>query len=212
MILSHHAVSRHAKRWLDFFIALGAIIVTMPVFITIYIAILIRLGRPVIFRQQRPGHLGHPFYVYKFRTMMKATHRKGGRPMSDDERIGRLGKLIRKLSLDELPQLWNVLKGDMSLVGPRPLLMEYLELYTPEQMRRHDVRPGITGLAQVSGRNEVPWERKFELDVWYVDHWSLLLDFKILLLTVQKVFRGEGVSAQGIVSMTKFTGTDHIST
>lgn len=137
---------------------------------------------------------------------MRANQRNG-RPLADGERMGRLGKLLRKTSLDELPQLWNVLKGDMSLVGPRPLLMEYLDLYTPEQMRRHDVKPGITGLAQVSGRNEVEWEKRFELDVWYVDHWSLWLDLRIIALTIQKVFKGEGVSARGVATMTKFTGS-----
>jgi len=181
------------------------IVLTGPIFVAVYLAILVRLGRPVIFRQQRPGYKGQPFYVYKFRTMMRATHREG-QPLRDDQRIGRLGKLIRKLSLDELPQLWNVLRGDMSLIGPRPLLMEYLDLYTPEQMRRHDVKPGITGLAQVSGRNNLPWDQKFELDVWYVDHWSLWLDIRIFFLTIQKVLKGEGVSAKGVVSMTKFTG------
>ncbi len=193
------------KRAIDIVLAGGALVVLSPVFIAVWLAIAIRLGRPAIFRQQRPGYKGKPFYIYKFRTMMRATHRDG-RPLKDDERIGRLGKLIRKLSLDELPQLWNVLRGDMSLIGPRPLLMEYLDLYTPEQMRRHDVKPGITGLAQVSGRNDLPWEQRFDLDVWYVDNWSLWLDLRIFVLTIQKVLKGEGVSGQGVVSMTKFTG------
>lgn len=196
------------KRTLDVALAAATLLLTAPLFVAVYVVILVRLGRPVIFEQKRPGYKGRPFGVYKFRTMMKSTHRKNGQTMTDDERIGRLGRLIRKLSLDEVPQLWNVLKGDMSLIGPRPLLMEYLDLYTPEQMRRHDVRPGITGLAQVSGRNEVPWDQKFELDVWYVDHWSLELDLKILTLTVQKVFTSEGVSAKGVVSMTRFTGSE----
>ena len=137
---------------------------------------------------------------------MRASERHGRR-LADGERMGRLGKLLRKTSLDELPQLWNVLKGDMSLVGPRPLLMEYLELYTPEQMRRHDVKPGITGLAQVSGRNDLDWDKRFVLDLWYVDHWSLLLDLRILFLTIQKVFKGEGVSGKGVATMTRFTGS-----
>jgi lipopolysaccharide/colanic/teichoic acid biosynthesis glycosyltransferase len=188
------------------FAACTGLLALSPLIIFIALAIRLRLGRPVVFRQQRPGHNGRPFYVYKFRTMMRSTH-ADGRPMSDDERMGRLGRLLRRTSLDELPQLLNVLQGEMSLVGPRPLLMEYLDLYTPEQMRRHDVRPGITGLAQVSGRNNLPWEDRFELDVWYVDHWSLLLDFKILLLSIQKVFRGEGVSARGVATMTKFAGS-----
>lgn len=198
-------MSRSIKRGIDVVIAAAGLVILAPVIIVLYLAIRIRLGRPVIFRQQRPGYKGRPFYVYKFRTMMRATHRHG-KPLSDDERMGRLGKLMRKLSLDELPQLWNVLRGEMSLIGPRPLLMEYLDLYTPEQMRRHDVKPGITGLAQVSGRNNLPWEQRFDLDVWYVDHWSLWLDVRIFILTIQKVVKGEGVSAQGVATMTKFTG------
>ncbi len=136
--------------------------------------------------------MGEPFDVYKIRTMMRATH-YAGRPLSDEERIGRLGKLVRGLSLDELPQLWNVLKGDMSIVGPRPLLWSYLERYTPEQMRRHGMRPGITGLAQVSGRQDIPFSRRLELDVWYVEHWSLWLDAKIILRTVVRVLGSNGV-------------------
>lgn len=205
-------VDKSIKRALDVTLACATLLLTAPLFVVVYLSLLVRLGRPVIFSQQRPGYKGHPFDVYKFRTMMKATRRKNGRSMTDDERIGRLGKLIRKFSLDELPQLWNVLRGDMSLIGPRPLLMEYLDLYTPEQMRRHDVRPGITGLAQVSGRNNLPWEERFDLDVWYVDHWSLWLDMKILLLTAKNVFKGEGVSARGVVSMTKFTGSSETTT
>ena len=199
-------MSRLLKRGIDIVIAGGGLLGLFPIIVAVYIAILVRMGRPVIFRQQRPGYKGKPFYVYKFRTMMKATH-ANGRPLTDEERIGRLGKLIRKWSLDEIPQLWNVLRGDMSLVGPRPLLMEYMERYTPEQMRRHDVVPGITGLAQVSGRNNLAWEQKFELDVWYVDHWSLWLDLKIIIKTILKVFKAEDVSARGMVTMSKFTGS-----
>jgi sugar transferase EpsL len=198
-------VAAKLKRMLDASFATGLLIVTAPMIGLICLVILIRLGRPVIFRQKRPGYKGHPFYVYKFRTMMRSSERHGRR-LDDGERMGRLGKLLRKTSLDELPQLWNVLKGDMSLVGPRPLLMEYLDLYTPDQMRRHDVRPGVTGLAQVSGRNDLEWGKRFELDLWYVDHWSLMLDLRILFLTVQKVFKGEGVSGKGVATMTKFTG------
>jgi lipopolysaccharide/colanic/teichoic acid biosynthesis glycosyltransferase len=194
------------KRGLDIAASCTALLCLSPIIGAVYLAIFIRLGQPVIFRQLRPGYKGQPFYVYKFRTMMRASH-LNGRPLSDGERMGRLGKLLRKLSLDELPQLWNVLKGDMSLIGPRPLLMDYLPLYTPEQMRRHDVRPGITGLAQVSGRNNLPWEQKFELDVWSVDNWSLWLDIRIFVLTIQKVMKGDGVSAQGVATMTKFTGS-----
>lgn len=180
------------KRTLDVILAGGALVIFSPVFVAVYLAILIRLGRPVIFRQQRPGYKGQPFYVYKFRTMMRATH-VNGRPLSDAERIGRLGRLVRRLSLDELPQLWNVLKGDMSLIGPRPLLMSYLDKYTPEQMRRHDMRPGITGWAQVNGRQNIPFSKRLELDVWYVDHWSLWLDFRIVLLTLGRLLGSSGV-------------------
>src|SRR5690606_13543899 len=201
-------ISAHVKRWTDVLVAGACLFIALPLIAAIYLVILIRLGQPVIFRQQRPGYKGRPFYVYEFRTMMRANQRNG-RPLAGGERMGRLGKLLRKTSLDELPQLWNVLKGDMSLVGPRPLLMEYLDLYTPEQMRRHDVKPGITGLAQVSGRNEVGWDKRFELDVWYVDHWSLWLDLRIMVLTIEKVFKGEGVSAKGVDTMTKFTGSRH---
>lgn len=195
------------KRLLDIFVAAVSLIFLSPLCIVIASLVLIRLGRPVVFRQQRPGYKGQPFCVYKFRTMMRANERNG-RPLPDGERMGRLGKVLRKTSLDELPQLVNVLRGEMSLVGPRPLLMEYLELYTPEQMRRHDVRPGITGLAQVSGRNTVEWGKRFELDVWYADHWSLLLDAKILVFSFERVLRGEGVAAQGVATMTKFTGSE----
>jgi lipopolysaccharide/colanic/teichoic acid biosynthesis glycosyltransferase len=164
------------------------------------------MGFPVLFRQTRPGLNGQPFEVIKFRTMRNAMG-PNGRPLSDSERLTPLGRTLRRSSLDEIPQLWNVLRGDMSLVGPRPLLMEYLERYTPEQMRRHDVKPGITGLAQVSGRNTVPWEQKFELDVWYADNWSLWLDLKIIARTILKVLRAEGVSAKGMATMSQFTGS-----
>lgn len=201
-------MAQKAKRLFDVAVAAVLLLMSVPVYALVYMVIRIRLGRPVVFRQMRPGYMGRPFYVYKFRTMMRASERHGRR-LDDGERMGRLGRILRKTSLDELPQLWNVLKGDMSLVGPRPLLMEYLELYTPEQMRRHDVKPGITGLAQVSGRNDLDWDNRFVLDLWYVDHWSLLLDLKILFLTVQKVFKGEGVSAKGVATMTRFTGSSH---
>lgn len=195
------------KRVADIAISATALFFLSPMIAVVALIIRLRLGHPVVFRQQRPGYHGRPFYVYKFRTMMRANERNG-LPLSDGERMGRLGKLLRKTSLDELPQLINVLRGEMSLVGPRPLLMEYLDLYTPEQMRRHDVRPGITGLAQVSGRNNLPWEERFDLDVWYADHWSLLLDAKILMHSLQKVLHGDGVAAQGVATMTKFTGSE----
>lgn len=164
-----------------------------------------KLGSPIIFKQQRPGLHGKPFYLYKFRTMTDERDEKG-ELFPDHVRLTPFGQFLRKYSLDELPQLFNVLKGDISLVGPRPLLMEYLELYTPEQARRHEVKPGITGWAQVNGRNAISWEEKFKLDVWYVDHQSFWLDLKILFLTVLKVLRSEGISQQGHVTMEKFTG------
>lgn len=192
------------KRIIDIVVAILGVIVLGPISLLLALAIRVRLGRPVVFRQERPGYKGRPFYVYKFRTMMRATHRDGS-PLSDGERLGRLGKMLRRTSLDELPQLWNVIKGEMSLVGPRPLLMEYLDAYTPEQMRRHDVKPGMTGLAQISGRNSLPWEERFELDIWYVDHWSLWLDVKILLLSGRKVLLGEDVKVESTTGLTKFS-------
>lgn len=191
------------KRTLDVLVAIVALLALAPVAFLIAVAIHVRLGRPVVFRQKRPGYKGRPFYVYKFRTMMRA-NKRGGRSLSDAERMGRLGKLLRRTSLDELPQLVNVLRGEMSLVGPRPLLMEYLDAYTPEQMRRHDVRPGITGLAQISGRNNLPWDERFELDIWYVDNWSLWLDLKILALSGKKVLLWEDVKVPGTTGLTKF--------
>jgi lipopolysaccharide/colanic/teichoic acid biosynthesis glycosyltransferase len=191
---------------MDLAVAIVGLTVGSPVIAVIAVAVLATMGRPVFFRQVRPGVGGKPFTVVKFRTMRNAVGRDG-QPLADDERLTRLGAFLRKLSLDELPQLWNVLRGDLSLVGPRPLLMEYLPLYTPEQARRHEVRPGITGWAQVNGRNAINWEQKFALDVWYVDHWSLWLDLRILLRTVAKVLRREGISGAGVSTMTKFTGT-----
>ena len=167
------------------------------------------MGTPVIFSQVRPGRDGKPFRMYKFRSMKDATDQDGN-PLPDADRITPFGAKLRSTSLDELPELWNVLKGEMSLVGPRPLLMEYLPLYSTEQYRRHEVRPGITGWAQVNGRNAISWEEKFEYDVWYVDNQSILLDIKILLLTIKKVFVKEGISAEGEVTMTKFTGSQNI--
>ncbi|MGA0582323.1 MAG: sugar transferase [Castellaniella sp.] len=164
-----------------------------------------RLGSPVLFRQVRPGLQGRPFSMIKFRTMRDAVG-PDGQLLPDAERMTPFGRLLRATSLDELPELWNVLKGDMSLVGPRPLLMEYLPLYSPEQARRHEVRPGVTGWAQVNGRNAISWEDKFRLDVWYVDHQSLRLDLKILYLTVKKVLARDGISAVGEATMTRFTG------
>ena len=194
------------KRLLDFTAALlGLIALALPLLILIAL-IRRKLGSPVFFRQTRPGLHGQPFEMVKFRTMTDACGPDGAL-LPDAERLTPFGRFLRSTSLDELPELWNVLKGDMSLVGPRPLLMEYLPLYSPEQARRHAVRPGVTGWAQVNGRNAISWEEKFALDTWYVDHQSLLLDMKILWLTVKKVLVREGISAAGEATMGKFTGS-----
>jgi sugar transferase EpsL len=181
-----------AKRGLDLTAAGLGLVVLSPVILVVALAILARMGRPILFRQVRPGHRGKLFCVYKFRTMNQARN-ADGTLQSDAQRLTRLGTFLRRTSLDELPQLWNVLRGDMSLVGPRPLLTEYLPRYTPQQARRHDVPPGITGWAQVHGRQGIPFSRRLELDVWYVDHWSLRLDLMILLLTLVRVFTAHGV-------------------
>lgn len=195
------------KRAFDIIVALPALILLMPLMLVIALAVMLALGRPVLFIQERPGLHGRPFRLYKFRTMRN--HEPGGSgDTSDAERMTRFGRFLRSTSLDELPELWNVVKGDMSLVGPRPLLMEYVPLYSPEQARRQDVLPGITGWAQVKGRNTLPWDRKFELDVWYVDNRSLWLDVKILLLTVFKVLTRDGIAQEGEATMTRFTGSE----
>lgn len=165
------------------------------------------MGSPVFFRQTRPGKDGQPFEMLKFRTMRDAIG-PDGRPLPDAERMTRLGQKLRSSSLDELPELWNVLKGDMSLVGPRPLLMEYLPLYNEEQSRRHEVKPGVTGWAQINGRNAISWEQKFALDVWYVDSQTLWLDLKVIWLTIWKVLKRDGISAKGEATMPKFVGTE----
>jgi lipopolysaccharide/colanic/teichoic acid biosynthesis glycosyltransferase len=193
------------KRALDVVVSLAALVVSSPVIAVVALTVLIATGRPVLFRQQRPGLRGRPFTLYKFRTMRPVD--PGASSVGDVDRLTRVGAWLRSTSLDELPELWNVLRGDMSLVGPRPLLMEYLPLYSPEQARRHEVRPGITGWAQVNGRNAISWEEKFRLDVWYVDHHSLGLDLKILLLTLWKVLAREGISERGQATATSFKGT-----
>lgn len=193
------------KRIFDFVVALVALILLAPVLLSVAILVRLQLGSPVLFRQERPGKGGLPFTMIKFRTM-KDAFSANGEALCDEERLTNLGRLLRSTSLDELPELWNVLIGNMSLVGPRPLLMEYLPLYSEEQFRRHEVRPGITGWAQVNGRNAISWEDKFELDVWYVDHQSFWLDIKILLLTVKKVLIRDGISAEGEATMSKFKG------
>lgn len=194
------------KRILDIMCSLFGLIFFAPIFLILTYLIHKNLGSPVIFSQIRPGLDGKPFKMYKFRSMKDAVD-ENGVPLPDLERLTPFGQKLRSSSLDELPELWNVLKGDMSLVGPRPLLMEYLPLYTKEQYRRHNLRPGITGWAQVNGRNAISWEDKFILDVWYVDNQSFKLDMKILLVTIKKVFIKEGISASGEVTISKFTGS-----
>ncbi|WP_432613154.1 sugar transferase [Halobacillus litoralis] len=194
------------KRTLDFIVSTAAVtVLSVPIAVTAVI-VKRKLGSPVIFKQERPGLNGNPFHVYKFRTMTDECDENGDL-LPDDVRLTKTGKTIRKLSLDELPQLFNVIKGDLSLVGPRPLLMEYLGLYNSEQARRHEVKPGITGWAQVNGRNAITWEEKFKLDVWYVNNQSFWLDLKILMLTVLKVFKTEGINQKGQATMSKFKGT-----
>ncbi|KOY83877.1 sugar transferase [Lysinibacillus macroides] len=195
------------KRIFDFIVSFFMIgILSLIIFVT-WILVYLKLGSPAIFKQQRPGLNGKVFYVYKFRTMTDERDEKG-ELLSDSKRLTSFGKFLRKLSLDELPQLWNVLKGDMSFVGPRPLLVEYLPLYNEKQARRHEVRPGITGWAQVNGRNAISWEQKFEYDVWYVENHSFWLDIKILFLTVKKVFVPEGINQSGHATMPIFKGSE----
>lgn len=193
------------KRLFDFCASLCGLILLSPIIALVAWKIRKNLGSPVLFRQTRPGLNGKPFEMVKFRTMKDAVDAQGN-PLPDSERMTPFGDKLRNSSLDELPELWNVLKGDMSLVGPRPLLMRYLPLYTKEQARRHEVRPGVTGWAQINGRNAISWEDKFKLDVWYVDNRSFWLDIKILFLTVKKVFVKEGISADGHVTIEPFTG------
>ncbi len=193
------------KRFFDLALTVPGLILISPVLAVIAIAVRIALGPPVLFRQRRPGLMARPFVLYKFRTMSNALD-ADGKPMPDAVRLTRLGRLLRSFSLDELPELLNVIKGEMSLVGPRPLLMRYLERYSAEQARRHDVLPGITGWTQVNGRNANTWEQKFEYDVWYVDHWSVRLDVKILLITLWKVLTREGISQPGQATAEEFMG------
>ena len=199
------------KRAFDIAASTSALVVLSPVLAITAYKVKKELGSPVLFRQTRPGLHGRPFEMIKFRTMKDATDKEGN-ALPDSERLTDFGKKLRASSLDELPELWNVLKGDMSLVGPRPLLMEYLPLYNAEQAKRHNVRPGVTGYAQVNGRNSLSWEDKFKLDTWYVEHQSFLLDMKILLKTVKKVIIKDGISAEGEATMTKFTGTKFTGT
>lgn len=193
------------KRAMDILGAIFAIAVFMPLFILIAVLVRVNLGRPLFFCQQRPGLRGAPFNMWKFRTMTNS-YGSDGHLLPDAQRLTRFGVFLRSSSLDELPELWNVLKGDMSLVGPRPLLMEYVPLYSERQSRRQWVRPGITGWAQINGRNAISWEEKFELDVWYVENRTLWLDIKILLLTIWRVIKRDGISHEGEATVSRFTG------
>lgn len=193
------------KRYFDLLASLTALVLLLPVFLLLALLIAVSIGPPVFFTQKRPGLHGNAFTIIKFRTMTNLRSSDGAL-LPDAERLPRFGRFLRSTSLDELPELWNVLKGEMSLVGPRPLLMEYLALYSPEQARRHNVLPGITGWAQVNGRNTISWDKKFKLDVWYVDHQSFWLDIKILFLTVMRVFQRHGISSDDEVTMPRYTG------
>ncbi len=193
------------KRLLDLLLTVPGLILLSPLLLAIALLIRLRMGPPVLFRQLRPGYRGQPFTLLKFRTMMDRRDARG-QPLPDEQRLTPLGRRLRSFSLDELPELFNVLKGDMSLVGPRPLLMQYLKRYTPEQARRHEVLPGITGWAQVNGRNALTWEDKFRFDVWYVDNWSLWLDIRILLRTLWIVLRREGISQEGMATAQEYLG------
>lgn len=195
------------KRIFDICISLALVLVLAPILVLLFVGVRFSLGSPALFRQERPGLNDQPFEMVKFRTMRDAYH-IDGTPLPDEERLTRFGKFLRSSSLDELPELFNVLKGEMSLVGPRPLLMEYLPLYTDQQRRRHEVKPGITGLAQVHGRNLISWEKKFEYDVWYVDNWSIKLDIKIMLMTVKAMVFATGINEAGQVTVTRFKGGD----
>ena len=194
-----------SKRLFDFSLATLGILLASPILLIVALLVRIFHGTPIFFKQQRPGYKGIPFFIYKFRTMTNRTAPDGSL-LPDAERVTRFGHLLRATSLDELPELFNILRGEMSLVGPRPLLMQYLPLYNAEQIRRHDVLPGITGWAQINGRNNISWDEKFQLDLWYVDHWSFWLDIKILWLTFAKVFKREGVSMDGEATTKYFEG------
>ncbi|TVO72440.1 sugar transferase [Sedimenticola selenatireducens] len=194
------------KRFADLLLSIAGLIILFPVLLVVACLVYYKLGSPVLYRQTRPGLNGKPFQLVKFRSMISVSDESQG-VLLDAERITPFGSMLRASSLDELPELWCVLKGDMSLIGPRPLLMEYLPLYTDEQFRRHEIRPGITGWAQVNGRNSLSWDEKFKLDVWYVDNHSLWLDLKILYMTIRRVLKQEGITAEGDVTMPKFTGS-----
>jgi sugar transferase EpsL len=202
-----HKIQPVIKRSIDILVSFSILALGWPLLLCIGALIRWKMGPPVVFRMRRPGLYGIPFIFYKFRTM-NDDRAPDGEPLPDRMRLTPLGKFLRRWSLDELPQLWNVLRGQMSLVGPRPLLMEYLDLYTPEQARRHDVKPGITGWAQIHGRNAISWEKKFALDNWYVAHWSLYLDMQIMLITILRIFRQEGINSAAHETMPKFKGSE----
>jgi len=193
------------KRLIDIIGSLIGLTISSPLIIIISIIIYLTMGKPIFFRQVRPGLNGKPFVIYKFRTMLDLRD-ENGNLLPDEKRITTIGKFLRSTTLDELPEFWNVLKGDMSLVGPRPLLMEYLDRYTSEQARRHEVKPGMTGWAQINGRNAISWEEKFKFDVWYVDNWNILLDLKIIFLTILKVLKREGINQPGKATVDYFRG------
>lgn len=208
-------MSYRGKRVFDLLLTLPALIVLSPLLLIVALLVRSRLGTPVIFQQERPGYAGQPFILFKFRSMTNTVDAQGNL-LPDAERLTPFGKLLRRTSIDELPELINIVRGEMSLVGPRPLMMQYLERYNAEQRRRHDVLPGLTGWAQVNGRNALSWDQKFALDVWYVDHNSLWLDIKIIAMTVWKLIKREGISAEGHVTMPEFMGStqkdDHVLT
>jgi len=195
------------KRLFDFLVSFFVLVVLLPIILLVAFSIRLKLGSPIFFYQQRPGLNGDLFQMVKFRTMLDISD-VDGNLLSDSARLTSFGKFLRSTSLDELPELWNVLKGDMSLVGPRPLLIEYLPLYNKQQAQRHDIKPGVTGWAQVNGRNAISWEQKFELDIWYVKNHNMLLDLKILWMTIFKVFKRAGISQDNEVTMNKFRGSD----
>jgi len=197
-----------SKRMFDLIVVVSGLIILSPFILLTALCVRIFLGTPILFRQQRPGYKGQPFLIYKFRTMTDASD-SDGNLLPDAQRLTRLGRFLRAFSLDELPELFNILRGEMSVVGPRPLLMEYLERYTPEQMRRHDAYPGLTGWAQVNGRNAITWQDKFRYDVWYVDNWSFWLDIKIVLMTLWKVIKREGIRQPGQATTEYFMGNSN---
>jgi len=197
------------KRIFDLILTIPAYFLLSPLMMLIAVIIRLTMGKPIFFRQIRPGFHGKPFTIYKFRTMLNA-YDKNGNLLPDKERLTRFGKFLRSTSLDELPELFNILKGEMSIVGPRPLLMQYLERYSPEQARRNEVRPGLTGWAQINGRNAITWEEKFRLDVWYVNNQSFRLDMKIIFMTILKVLKREGISQRGQATMEEFMGNKNL--